>query len=107
MHTLPKIGNKIMTGNAIRQSRHAEELRALGMKKLTILILDGGTMLSSKKRKDVTLESVLWKAANKFRSSMDPSESMLVVLGLIFLKYVSDQENGTTIKAREGRSCAY
>ena len=64
-------------------------------------------MLSSKETKDVTLEAVLWQAANKLRSSMDPSESMLVVLGLIFLKYISDQENGTTLKAREGRSCAY
>ncbi len=49
-------------------------------------------MISSKKRKDATLESVLWQTANKLRSSMDPSESMLVVLGLIFLKYISDQE---------------
>ncbi|EQD24693.1 MAG: hypothetical protein D084_Lepto4C00381G0006 [Leptospirillum sp. Group IV 'UBA BS'] len=36
-------------------------------------------------------ESVLWKAANKLRHSMDPSESMQVILGLIFLKYISDQ----------------
>ncbi len=66
-------------------------------------------MLSSKNKSSgaPTLEAVLWKAANKLRSSMDPSESMQVVLGLIFLKYISDQENLTTIKAREGRSCAY
>ena len=64
-------------------------------------------MLSSKETKDVTLEAVLWQAANKLRSSMDPSESMLVVLGLIFLKYISDQENGTILKAREGESCAF
>ncbi len=36
-------------------------------------------------------EAVLWKAANKLRNSMDPSESMQVILGLIFLKYISDQ----------------
>lgn len=64
-------------------------------------------MLSSKKRKTATLEAVLWQAANKLRSSMDPSESMLVVLGLIFLKYISDQENGMTLKAREGESCVF
>ena len=64
-------------------------------------------MLSSKETKDVTLEAVLWQAANKLRSSMDPSESMLVVLGLIFLKCISDQENGMTLKAREGESCVF
>ena len=64
-------------------------------------------MLSSKETKDVTLEAVLWQAANKLRSSMDPSESMLVVLGLIFLKYISDQENGMTLKARERESCVF
>ncbi|MHB1287377.1 MAG: type I restriction-modification system subunit M N-terminal domain-containing protein [Leptospirales bacterium] len=53
-------------------------------------------MLSSKKRKDATLEAVLWQAANKLRNNMDPSETMHVVLGLIFLKYVSDQETQTT-----------
>ncbi|MHB8544751.1 MAG: type I restriction-modification system subunit M N-terminal domain-containing protein [Leptospirales bacterium] len=36
-------------------------------------------------------EAILWKAANKLRNNIDPSETMHVVLGLIFLKYVSDQ----------------
>ncbi len=35
-------------------------------------------------------EDVLWKAADKLRGSMDASEYKLVVLGLIFLKYVED-----------------
>jgi type I restriction enzyme M protein len=35
-------------------------------------------------------ENVLWKAADKLRSSMDASEYKHVVLGLIFLKYVDD-----------------
>ena len=35
-------------------------------------------------------EDVLWKAADKFRGSMDASEYKHVVLGLIFLKYVED-----------------
>lgn len=35
-------------------------------------------------------EDKLWKAADKLRGSMDSSEYKHVVLGLIFLKYVSD-----------------
>lgn len=35
-------------------------------------------------------EQVLWKAADKLRSNMDAAEYKHVVLGLIFLKYISD-----------------
>ena len=36
------------------------------------------------------IETKLWKAADKMRSNMDASEYKHVVLGLIFLKYISD-----------------
>jgi type I restriction enzyme M protein len=36
------------------------------------------------------LEASLWEAANKLRSNVDAAEYKHVVLGLIFLKYVSD-----------------
>src|SRR5262245_10963113 len=36
------------------------------------------------------LEKDLWKAADKLRGSIDPSEYKHIVLGLLFLKYVSD-----------------
>lgn len=36
------------------------------------------------------LDTKLWKAADKLRSSVDPGEYKDVVLGLIFIKYVSD-----------------
>lgn len=36
-------------------------------------------------------EEKLWVAADKLRSHMDPSEYKYVVLGLIFLKYISDR----------------
>lgn len=39
---------------------------------------------------ELGLEASLWEAANRLRSSMDPSEYKHVVLGLVFLKYVSD-----------------
>jgi len=35
-------------------------------------------------------EDKLWQAADKLRGHMDPSEYKHVVLGLIFLKYISD-----------------
>ncbi len=37
-----------------------------------------------------TLEQKLWAAADKLRGHLDPSEYKHVVLGLIFLKYISD-----------------
>ena len=36
------------------------------------------------------LERTLWATADKLRSNMDASEYKHVVLGLIFLKYISD-----------------
>lgn len=41
-------------------------------------------------RKDIDFEKDLWKTADKLRGNIDPSEYKHVVLGLIFLKYVSD-----------------
>lgn len=43
-----------------------------------------------KAKKSKSLEEVLWEAATALRSSMDAAEYKHVVLGLIFLKYVSD-----------------
>lgn len=37
-----------------------------------------------------SLEAALWDAANQLRSNMDAAEYKHVVLGLIFLKYISD-----------------
>ena len=36
------------------------------------------------------LEKKLWKTADKLRKNMDAAEYKHVVLGLIFLKYISD-----------------
>lgn len=52
-------------------------------------------MKKSKKEKEVNganlgFEEKLWKAADKLRSNMDAAEYKHVVLGLIFLKYISD-----------------
>lgn len=51
---------------------------------------------NNKKRKNnnskgaIGFENKLWEAADKMRNNMDPAEYKHVVLGLIFLKYISD-----------------
>lgn len=40
--------------------------------------------------KDIDFERELWKAADKLRGNMDAAEYKHIVLGLLFLKYVSD-----------------
>lgn len=43
-----------------------------------------------KKSESLGLEASLWESANRLRSSMDAAEYKHAVLGLIFLKYMSD-----------------
>jgi type I restriction enzyme M protein len=38
----------------------------------------------------VELERTLWATADKLRANMDAAEYKHIVLGLIFLKYISD-----------------
>lgn len=45
----------------------------------------------SAKKSVKTLEQTLWTAADKLRGNQEPSEYKHVVLGLVFLKYVSDR----------------
>ena len=45
---------------------------------------------SVKEIKDEPLEKQLWKSADKLRKNIDAAEYKHVVLGLIFLKYISD-----------------
>lgn len=46
--------------------------------------------LSYQKEKDLDFEKELWKAADKLRGHISPSKYKDIILGLIFLKYVSD-----------------
>ena len=50
------------------------------------------------------LEASLWKSADKLRKNIDAAEYKHVVLGLIFLKYISDafEELYDKLKAGEG-----
>ena len=44
----------------------------------------------TKVEKEEPLEKKLWKAADKLRKNIDAAEYKHIVLGLIFLKYISD-----------------
>jgi type I restriction enzyme M protein len=57
-----------------------------------------------KEVKDEPLEKQLWKAADKLRKNIDAAEYKHVVLGLIFLKYISDsfEEHFAKLQAGEG-----
>ena len=44
----------------------------------------------AKQNGTTSIESTLWEAANKLRSNMDAAEYKHVVLGLVFLRYVSE-----------------
>ncbi|MCB9609058.1 MAG: N-6 DNA methylase [Polyangiaceae bacterium] len=55
-----------------------------------------------KKSASLGFEQQLWAAADLLRNNMDPSEYKHVVLGLIFLKYISDAFNERRAKLAEG-----
>ncbi|HQO62630.1 MAG TPA: class I SAM-dependent DNA methyltransferase [Syntrophorhabdus sp.] len=50
------------------------------------------------------MERTLWQAADKLRSNLDAAEYKHVVLGLIFLKYISDAFNELFIKLTSEQS---
>ncbi|WP_139699875.1 type I restriction-modification system subunit M [bacterium endosymbiont of Bathymodiolus sp. 5 South] len=61
-------------------------------------------MAKKKEAQEESLEKQLWKSADKLRKNIDAAEYKHVVLGLIFLKYISDafEELYATLKADEG-----
>ena len=61
-------------------------------------------MEKTKEIKDEPLEKQLWKSADKLRKNIDAAEYKHVMLGLIFLKYISDafEELFTKLKNGEG-----
>ncbi|MBF0235555.1 MAG: SAM-dependent DNA methyltransferase, partial [Desulfamplus sp.] len=52
--------------------------------------------------KEEPLETQLWKAADKLRKNIDAAEYKHVVLGLIFLRYISDAFEGLYDKLKSG-----
>jgi type I restriction enzyme M protein len=58
---------------------------------------------SKQESKDQPLEKTLWQAADKLRKNMDAAEYKHIVLGLIFLKYISDAFDEMFNKLKEGK----
>jgi type I restriction enzyme M protein len=61
-------------------------------------------MAKKQEAQEESLEKQLWKSADKLRKNIDAAEYKHVVLGLIFLKYISDafEELYAKLKAGEG-----
>lgn len=49
-------------------------------------------IISSNGDGDLTFASTLWQTADKLRNNMDAAEYKRIVLGIIFLKYISEDE---------------
>ena len=47
------------------------------------------------------IKTTLWKSADKLRAQMDAAEYKHIVLGLIFLKYISDKFGAQQEKIRQ------
>ena len=55
-----------------------------------------------KEKTEEPIEKQLWKAADKLRKNIDAAEYKHIVLGLIFLKYISDAFEGLFNKLSSG-----
>lgn len=62
-----------------------------------------GMKTAKKNNKQESIEATLWQAADKLRKNMDAAEYKHVVLGLIFLKYISDAFEDLHAKLIEGK----
>lgn len=60
-------------------------------------------MAKEKKEKVEDFEKAMFKAADKLRKNMDAAEYKHIVLGLIFLKYISDSFEELYSKIKEGK----
>lgn len=62
---------------------------------------DNGRGRAKKEAPAKDFKAVLWQSADKLRAQMDAAEYKHLVLGLIFLKYISD-----TFAAQQGKALA-
>ena len=53
-----------------------------------------GSIRMAKQKQEENIEKQLWKAADKLRKNIDAAEYKHVVMGLVFLKYISDSFEG-------------
>lgn len=76
-------------GFVIEKKTLPDEIKNL-LKKEQEETIQNITKLGQKAGKDLDFEKELWKAADKLRGNIDASDYKHIVLGLLFLKYVSD-----------------
>jgi hypothetical protein len=61
------------------------------LNRLPLALLSGLRTMDDKQQQFLNdLDKRLWTAADKLRANLNPGDYMHVVLGLVFLKYVSD-----------------
>jgi type I restriction enzyme M protein len=65
--------------------------------------MNGENMAKTKKNNNEPIEKQLWKSADKLRKNIDAAEYKHVVLGLIFLKYISDAFEELHSKLKSGK----
>ena len=58
---------------------------------------------TKKKQTKIPIEQKLWSAADSLRKNIDVAEYKHIVLGLIFLKYISDSFEVLYNKFKEGK----
>jgi len=73
----------------MRAVKYYYEPRAKGTDSRANVTWGGGVMAASSNGANLGFERELWQAADALRSNMDAAEYKHVVLGLIFLKYIS------------------
>jgi type I restriction enzyme M protein len=56
---------------------------------------------NNNRTKEEPIEKQLWKAADKLRKNIDAAEYKHIVMGLIFLKYISDAFEGLYQKLKK------
>ena len=59
-------------------------------------------MAKTKEKKQESIEKQLWKSADKLRKNIDAAEYKHVVLGLIFLRYISEAFEKLYDKLKKG-----
>ena len=60
-------------------------------------------MAKTRSQKEEKIEPQLFKAADRLRKNIDAAEYKHVVLGLIFLKYISDSFDELNTKLQKGK----
>ncbi len=81
---------EVGTGFLYEVSSLPKEMRARIDAVRTEVVEEMKELKPSKDGKDIGFEKELWAAADRLRGNIDSSEYKHVVLGLLFLKYVSD-----------------